>query len=105
MQIPVVVESVGSGHFRAYVSSPFQAIGEGKTQDEAVSKVHEQLQNEIKAGKQIVMVDVPAKEENPWMAIAGSLKDNPLLEEWKEAMEEFRHQCDIEAGIDLSDRQ
>ena len=103
MQIPVFVEPVGSGHFRAH--GPFNAVAEGSTQEEAVSKVREQLQNEMKAGKQVVMVDIVAKEQDPWTAIAGSLKDNPLLDEWKAAMEEFRHQCDIEAGIDLSNRK
>jgi hypothetical protein len=103
MQIPVFVEPIGTGHFRAH--GPFNAVAEGSTQDEAVSKVREQLQNEIKAGKQVVMVDVFGREENPWLAISGSLKGNPLLNEWKSAMEEFRHQCDMEAGIELGDQK
>jgi hypothetical protein len=104
MQIPVVVEPVGSGQFRAQGFPPFAAFAEGRTSDEAVSKLREQFQNEIKAGKQVVMVDVPMVEDNPWLKIAGSLKDNPLLDEWKAAMEEFRHERDIDAGIDLSER-
>jgi hypothetical protein len=105
MQIPVVIEPVGSGQFRAKGMSPFTAVAEGATSGEALAKLREQLNKEIEAGMQIVMLDVPSKEANPWLAMAGSLKDNPLLDEWKAEMEEYRHQCDVEAGIDLSERQ
>jgi hypothetical protein len=32
--------------------------------------------------------------------MAGSLKDCPMFDEWREAVEEYRRQCDIEAGIE-----
>jgi hypothetical protein len=105
MQIPVVVEALSSGQFRAQVLQPSTAIAEGSTSDEALAKLREQLNQEAASGKQVVMLDVPAKEPNPILSMAGSLKDDPLLDEWKAAMEEYRQQCDVDAGIDLSERQ
>jgi len=105
MQIPVVVEPTDSGQFRAHGPSPFTAIAEGATSEEAVSKVRDQLHKEIEAGKRVVMVDVPAQEVNPWLAMAGWLKDDPLFDEWRAEVEAYRRQCDIDAGIDLDQRK
>jgi hypothetical protein len=104
MQIPVVVETVSTGQFRAQGLPPFTAVAEGATSDEALAKLREQLNQEVKAGKLVVVGESPLKKANPFLAMAGSLKDNPLLDEWKAAMEEYRRECDVEAGIDLSKR-
>ncbi|MCI0358065.1 MAG: hypothetical protein L0211_06260 [Planctomycetaceae bacterium] len=42
-----------------------------------------------------------ANEANPWLAMAGSLKDSPLFDEWKAAVEEYRRQCDVRDGVEL----
>lgn len=47
------------------------------------------------------MVEVGTNAENPWLKMAGRLKDNPLFEEWRAEVEAFRRQCDVEAGIDV----
>ena len=104
MQIPVVVESIGSGRFRAQSVPPFTAVAEGTTSEEAILNVRAEISKQIEAGKRVVMVEIPATEENPWLAIAGSLKDNPLFDEWQAAIEEYRRQCDIEAGIEPRER-
>jgi len=100
MQIPVLVEPVGQGRFKASSVRPFASVAEGSTHEEVIAKIRVELAKEVEAGKSIVMVDVPTKEENPWLRIAGSLKDCPLFDEWREAVEEYRRQCDIDAGVD-----
>ena len=100
MQIPIAIEPLGDGQFRAHSFPPFTAVAEGWTSEEAVSKVRTELNKEIEAGKQVVMLEVPAKEENPWLAMAGSLKDNPLFDEWQAAIKENRRQRNIEDGIE-----
>jgi hypothetical protein len=104
MQLPIVVESIGSDQFRAYGLPPFTATSEGKTSKEAVDNLRQELQKEMAAGKQIMMIDVPAPQENPWLAMAGWLKDDPLFDEWRAEVEAYRKQCDDDAGIDLEDR-
>lgn len=100
MQIPVAIEQLGDGQFRAHSFPPFKSVAEGRTRDEAIVKVRDELNKEIAAGK-VVIVDVPTKEENPWLKMAGSLKDNPLYDEWRAEVEAYRRQCDVEAGIDV----
>lgn len=100
MQIPVVIEPIGDGQFRAHSFPPFTAVAEGRTSEEAVSKVRAELGKEMESGKRYVMVEVGANEDNPWLAMAGSLKDNPLFDEWQAAIQEFRRQRDIEDGIE-----
>jgi hypothetical protein len=50
------------------------------------------------AGAEIVSLEV-ASPENPWVPLAGWLKDNPLLEPWKEAMAEYRRSIDEDDSI------
>jgi hypothetical protein len=104
MQIPVAIEPTGTGQFRAQGLPPFTAFAEGRTSDEAISKLRDELQKEIDCGKQIVVVELPPKQENPWLAMAGWLKDDPMYDDWRVAMEEYRRECDNETGIDINDR-
>lgn len=102
MQVPVVVEPVGTGQFRAQGLPPFTAVAVGNTSEEAISKVRAELNKEIQAGKRLVLVDVGAKEENPWLAMAGWLKDDPLFDEWQAEIKENRRKRDIEDGIETN---
>lgn len=101
MQIPIVIEPLGDGRFRAQSYPPFTAVVEARTRDEAIASIRQQIIEEIQAGKEILMIDIPVKEYNPILAMAGRMKDNPLFDEWRAAVEAYRRQCDIEAGIEL----
>ena len=35
-----------------------------------------------------------SQAENPWLKIAGIFKDDPFMEEWKQAMAEYRNQIE-----------
>jgi hypothetical protein len=104
MQIPVVIEPLGDGQFRAHSFPPFTAVAEGRTSEEAVSKVRSELDKEMAAGKQIVMVELQTKQPNPFMAMAGWLKDDPLYDAWQAEIREYRRQLDIAEGIDTGER-
>ena len=104
MQIPVAIEPTGMGGFRAQSVPPFTAVAEGSTREEAVSKVRDELNKQLEQGKEIVMVEVGPKAENPWLKMAGWLKDDPLFDEWRAEVEAYRRQCDIEAGFEYDER-
>ena len=78
-------------------------MADGSTRDEAVSKVQAEVNKQVEQGKEVVMVEVGAKAENPWLRMAGRLKDDPLFDEWRAQVEAYRRQCDVEAGIELDD--
>src|SRR5688572_10052703 len=104
MQIPVAIEPIGDGQFRAQSFPPFPAVADGSTRDEAVSKVQAEVNKQVEQGKEVVMVEVPAKEPNPLMAMAGWLKDDPLYDAWHAEIREYRRQLDIAEGIETGEQ-
>src|SRR5688500_10814145 len=100
MQIAVLVESLGSDLYRAQAPPPFELTAEGSSSEEAVERLRAKMAESVSNGKQIVAVEVPAKQEHPWMAYVGHLKDDPLFDEWQAAIQEYRRQRDIEDGIE-----
>jgi hypothetical protein len=102
MQIPVVVETLASGQFRAQGLPPFTAVAEGPTSDAALASLREALEKELQNGKQVVMMEIPGgqAQPHPWLAMAGWLKDDPLVDEWRAVMREYRDQVNREEGIE-----
>jgi predicted RNase H-like HicB family nuclease len=93
MQIPVLVERVDSNGYRARGPEPFGLTAEGSTEEEALQKLRELVQSRLAAGARLVQLDVP--EEHPWARFVGRWKEgDPVIEEWKKAVEEYRRQID-----------
>jgi hypothetical protein len=90
MNIPVLVEQLPDLRFRAKCGEPFVLSAEGATDTEAVSSLKSLLSAKLTNGARLASVEVPTPEENPWVAGAGCLKDDPLFEEWQEAIRENR---------------
>lgn len=105
MQIPVAIEPIPLGGFRAESAPPFTVVAEGSTREEAVAKVRDELNKQLERGKEIVMVEVGSAAENPWLRMAGRLKDSPIFDEWRAEVEAYRRQCDIDAGIEYEERR
>lgn len=66
------------------------------TQQQAI----EELQQRMKA-MEVEIQELKAKEPrrrlgNPWARMAGMFANDPLQEEWREAMTEYRSQVDAE---------
>jgi hypothetical protein len=57
---------------------------------EAVDNSKTLLHAKLSNGVRLALVDLPAPGENPWVAGAGCLKDDPLFDEWQEAIKENR---------------
>ncbi len=96
MEIPVLIEPVGPYGFRARSGEPFGLTAEGATREEALQKLRELVQNRIAGGGQVVPLGVPAVGSS-LLRMAGIWeKDDPLIEEWKRAMEENRRAADAD---------
>ena len=89
MQIPVLVEPTSENRFRATSGDPFGLETEAATRDEAVRKLCDLLQRRVEGGAELVGIDIRSSD-HPLAPFAGSLKDEPLLEAWREAREEYR---------------
>lgn len=96
MEIPVLVEPLGPGKFRATV---FHLSAEGATADEAKQRVRDALDALLASGATVTTVSVPTPFQppaSPYPSYAGVLKDHPLLDEWLQVMAENRRQADAD---------
>lgn len=91
MQIPILIERVLENGFRASGAIPFTFAVEGTTREEVVQKTKQLIESRLQAGSELVQVEVPEEEDNPWLKMAGMWDKNDLLvQEWKEIMRENR---------------
>ncbi len=98
MQIPILVEPVPGRGFRASDGGPFALTAEGPTPEEAVAKLREQIGRRMTAGARVQTLDLPG-HEHPWAKGAGMFKDDPLFDEWQQAIAEYRRQADAEPEL------
>ena len=95
MEIPILIEPVTNNGYRASVGSPFNLETDAPTRDEAVGKLQQLVQRRIQARAEVSTLVIPTAK-HPLAPFTGMLKDDPLLEEWKEAMREYREQAESE---------
>lgn len=89
MQIPVLIEMIAGNGFRARGGEPLPLVVEAPTREEALAKLRAACQARLQNGTEIISLDLtPAN--HPWLEFAGMFKNDPLVEEWKQAMAEYR---------------
>jgi tRNA(fMet)-specific endonuclease VapC len=104
MQIPVLIEPVAENGFQAIAAEPFRMTAMGATRDEAVRKLRDQIMKRLAKGGVLTTIEVSAGEEHPLAKYAGIWReDDPLIEEWKKAVEEYRRQVDYPMSLYILD--
>jgi hypothetical protein len=95
MVIDVLIEPVAANGYRASGGGPFSALSaEGGTREEAMRKLRELIEAKLKAGSQVARLEIK-QGEHPLAKFAGTWQpDEKLLEEWKQAVEDYRRQVD-----------
>jgi hypothetical protein len=91
MQVPILIESIEGGRFRARAGEPFAMSAEGKTTLEAQQKLAGLIADRLKAGAVFLTLEVPLAP--PHVLYAGCMKDDPLFEQMQQAIAENR-QCE-----------
>lgn len=104
MEIRVLIEPVAGNGYRAVGGDPFVIAVEGATREEVLDKVKAVIAEKLCGGAEVVNVEVPANgqqlirwtaaTQDPWLRMEGIYKDDPLFEEWQQAIEEYRQQVD-----------
>ncbi len=89
MEIAVLIEPVPGKGFGARGGEPFAIEAEGPTKEEALRRLRELIVTRIGEGAELVSLNVPTGE-NPWVSFAGMFKDDPLFDDWQEAIAESR---------------
>jgi predicted RNase H-like HicB family nuclease len=99
MQIPVLIERLPGNGYRASGGNPFGFTALGTTREEALSKLQEAMRNRLDDGAELIKVDV-GPTEHPLAPFAGIWQEgDPLIEEWKKAVEEYRQEIDQEPDV------
>jgi hypothetical protein len=94
MQVPVVLERMSGNGYRATGVEPLGLVAEGASREEALQKLSDLLADKIRSGVEVVLLEVPGAN-NPWRKAAGIWdKDDPLVQEWRKAIEEYRRKVD-----------
>lgn len=93
MEITVLLEPAEGHGYRASSGPPLAVKAEGATREEALGNLREQIENKIRSGAEILTLEVGILA-HPWTQFAGTLKDDPLFEEWVQAMVEYRASID-----------
>lgn len=91
MEITVLVEQVTGNGFRAVSGEPLHLEADAPTRDEAVNKLQGLIAHRLQTGVEVVRLTFP-DATNPLAPFAGMLKDDPLLQPWKDAMQANRQQ-------------
>jgi len=91
MEITVLVEpAVGNG-FRAVSGEPLHLVADAPTRDQAIEKLQGLIAGRLRSGAEVVRLKI-SPIEHPLAPFAGGLRDDPLLEPWKQAIGEYRQQ-------------
>jgi len=93
MRIPVLVESVSGNGFRARGGEPLALSAEGTTRDEAVARLKRMIADRLAGGAELINLDVESSGASLAPA-PGWSEDDPLLDEWQEAVESYRRQVE-----------
>lgn len=95
MEIAVLIEPCRSQGFRATAPIHPEIYAEGPTEEAAIQTLRDELSERLKSAR-LVTVEIPVTSEKPWMAVAGSLKDGPDQDAYREAILEYRCQVDAD---------
>ena len=93
MEIPIIVEPTGENSFRASSGGLWGLEIEAPTRDEAVQRLRELIDDRLDAGAEVFELEIRGRV-HPLARFAGMLKDDPLLQPWKDAMAEYRRQTE-----------
>jgi hypothetical protein len=94
MKIPVLIEPIVNDGFRATGGAPFTVSALGTTREEALARLREAIARRMAEGSVLVPLEIDTSEENPWTAVAGMFRDEPLFDEWQKGIAEYRRKVD-----------
>jgi hypothetical protein len=93
MDIMVIIEPDGAG-YRARCRHPVEAKATGHSRYDARLALEAKLSGLISVPFTTLPLEVTP--DKPWIATAGSIPDDPVTDEWLDAIAEYRRECDAE---------
>jgi hypothetical protein len=95
VEVPVLIEPVNGNGFRITGAGGLSVglTAEGATVAEAMDRLAGQVRQRIDAGAKLADLDV-TEQPAPWKQDAGYLRDDPLFDAWREAIDANRRQLE-----------
>ena len=95
MEVPVLIEPVDGNGFRITGAGGLSVglTAEGATVAEAMDRLAARVRQRVDAGAKLADLDVP-EIPAPWQQDAGYLRDDPLFDAGREAIEANRRQLE-----------
>ncbi len=85
MEIPVLLEPLATGGFRARSADPFELTAQGDSPDLALRNLRDMIETRIASGSVLTTIEV---SETPVSRHpdAGMYRDDPLFDRWRAAI-------------------
>lgn len=97
MDVSVMLEQVQGNGYRATALAPVPLVAEAPTRDEAVNRIRTLITEKL-SHVELIQIEVSvATHPNPWLAIAGTWRDHPDLDEVVENIKEYRREIDADS--------
>ena len=97
MQIPILIEPVAGNGYRSRGGEQFSLSAEGRTEEEALAKLREQLQVRLRDGAALVNLEVSGR--HPLAEFAGMFKDDPVFQDVVDLIAENRRAMDADPDV------
>lgn len=97
MQIPIVIESLPGNRFRATSTTALSLMVEANSAEESLRLWCERYASVLPSDAEIVAAEPPA---HAFAKFIGTLKNDRLVEFWREGLAEYRRDRDREDGIE-----
>lgn len=96
MKIPILIEATEDQRFRATGGEPFASAVEADTPEAALDEIRKGIVARVARGGRIEVLDLPA-DSNPWHEGFGMFRDDPLFDDWQQAISDNRRIVDDSA--------
>jgi hypothetical protein len=96
MDVSVMLEQVAENGYRATALVPTPLVAEAPTREEAVDRIRALIRERL-SHAELIRLEVPlSAEPNPWLAIAGTWRERPDMDEVIENMNAYRREVDAD---------
>ena len=88
-----MIETTPEDRYRATGLAPLADSAEAETPEAAVEKLKQMVRDRLAKGARLATIELPG-DSNPWLTGAGTLRDDPLFADWRQAMADYRLEAD-----------
>lgn len=99
MEIHVLLEPSPAGGFRARSGDPLNLTAEGVTPDAALHHFRDLIVDRITVCSRLTTLQIPTSTETEHHLGEGMYRDDPLYEDWRAEVENYRRQIEEDPDI------